>query len=269
MYSLLFMILHEGGNMHKVLVCGLDTAKLPKITNKEADELLLKIKLENDEDAKNKFIMANLRLVLSLIQRFDSKHNSDDLFQVGVIGLLKAIGNFDLKYNVKFSTYAVPMITGEIKRYLKDNSSIKVPRSARDIAYKALQAREAIETKCQRNATLAEIAEAINFNEQEVACALNAVSEPISIYENVFSDEEDSLSLFEQLYDKGECEDIWNEKMLLKQSFLTLNEKERAILKARYYLDKTQMEIAEKLGVSQAQVSRLEKLARKKMKALM
>lgn len=255
--------------MHKVLVCGLDTAKLPKITNKEADELLMKIKKDNDEDAKNKFIMANLRLVLSLLQRFDSKHNSDDLFQVGVIGLLKAINNFDLKYNVKFSTYAVPMIIGEIKRYLKDNSSIKVPRSARDIAYKALQARESIEIKYGRTATLAEIAEETGYYEQEVACALNAVSEPISIYENVFSDEEDSLSLIEQLYDKFEGEEVWNEKMLLKQSFMALTDKERAILKARFYLDKTQMQIAEKLGVSQAQVSRLEKLALKKMKALM
>ncbi len=262
-------LLYKGGYMHKVIVCGLDTSKLPKITNKEADELLLKIKRDNDETAKNKFIMANLRLVLSLLQRFDSKHNSDDLFQVGVIGLLKAINNFDLKYNVKFSTYAVPMIIGEIKRYLKDSSSIKVPRSARDIAYKALQARESIETNFGRCATLSEIAEITGYPEKEVACALNAVSEPVSIYENVFSDEEDSLSLIEQLYDKGEGEDMWNEKMLLKQSFMTLTEKERAILKARYYLEKTQMQIAEKLGVSQAQVSRLEKLALKKMKALM
>ncbi|MDE6967374.1 MAG: sigma-70 family RNA polymerase sigma factor [Clostridia bacterium] len=255
--------------MHKVLVCGLDTAKLPKITNNEANELLIKIKTENDEDAKNKFVMANLRLVLSLLQRFDSKHNSDDLFQVGVIGLMKAVNNFDLKYNVKFSTYAVPMIIGEIKRFLKDCSSVKVPRSARDIAYKALQARETIEIKYQRMATLDEIAEMTGYAEEEVACALNAVSEPISIYENVFSDEEDSLSLIEQLFDKSEGEDMWNEKMLLKQSFMTLTDKERAILKARYYLDKTQMQIADKLGVSQAQVSRLEKLALRKMKALM
>ena len=191
-------LLYKGGYMHKVIVCGLDTSKLPKITNKEADELLLKIKRDNDETAKNKFIMANLRLVLSLLQRFDSKHNSDDLFQVGVIGLLKAINNFDLKFNVKFSTYAVPMIIGEIKRYLKDSSSIKVPRSARDIAYKALQARESIETNFGRSATLSEIAEITGYPEKEVACALNAVSEPVSIYENVFSDEEDSLSLIEQ-----------------------------------------------------------------------
>ncbi len=255
--------------MHKVLVCGLDTTKLPKITNKEAEELLIKIKNDKDEDAKNKFIMANLRLVLSLLQRFDGKHNSDDLFQVGVIGLLKAINNFDLKYNVKFSTYAVPMIIGEIKRFLKDSSSIKVPRSARDIAFKALQAREKIETSQQKNATLFEIAELTGYNEREVACALNAVSEPVSIYENVFSDEEDSLSLFEQLYDKNENEDLWNERMLLKQSFMSLSDKEKAILKARFYLEKTQMQIAEKLGVSQAQVSRLEKLALKKMKAMM
>ncbi len=255
--------------MHKVLVCGLDTTKLPKITNKEAEELLIKIKNDRDEDAKNKFIMANLRLVLSLLQRFDGKYNSDDLFQVGVIGLLKAINNFDLKYNVKFSTYAVPMIIGEIKRFLKDSSSIKVPRSARDIAFKALQAREKIETSQQKNATLFEIAELTGYNEREVACALNAVSEPVSIYENVFSDEEDSLSLFEQLYDKNENEDLWNERMLLKQSFMSLSDKEKAILKARFYLEKTQMQIAEKLGVSQAQVSRLEKLALKKMKAMM
>lgn len=255
--------------MHKVSLCGLDTATLPKITNKEAEDLLVKIKNEDDEDSKNKFVMANLRLVLSLIQRFDSKHNSDDLFQVGVIGLLKAVNNFDLKYNVKFSTYAVPMIIGEIKRYLKDSTSIKVPRSARDIAYKALQAREKIELKEQRTASLFEIAIETGYKEEEVACALNAVSEPISIYENVFSDEEDSLSLIEQLYDKGEGEDMWNERMLLKQSFMSLSEKERAILRARYYLDKTQMQIADKLGVSQAQVSRLEKLALKKMREKM
>lgn len=255
--------------MHKIIVCGLDTSKLPKITNSQADELLIKIKINNDEVAKSEFIMANLRLVLSLLQRFDSKYDSDDLFQVGVVGLLKAIQNFDLKYNVKFSTYAVPMIIGEIKRYLKDSSMVKVPRSARDIAYKALQARENIESTQGRTATLAEIAKTTGYLESEVACALNAVSEPVSIYENVFSDDEDCLALIEQLFDKAEGEDNWNQQMLLKESFMSLTDKERAIIRARYYLEKTQSQIAGILGVSQAQVSRLEKMALKKMKAMM
>lgn len=255
--------------MHKVYVCGLDTTKLPKISNSEATELMLKIKKDNDLVAKEKFVMANLRLVLSLLQRFDTKYNSDDLFQVGVIGLLKAVNNFDLKYNVKFSTYAVPMIVGEMKRFVKDSSSIKAPRSARDIAYKALQARENIENFEQKSASLMEIAEYIDIPINEVACALNAVSEPISIYENVFSDEEDSLSLMQQLYDKNDNEDIWNEKLLLKESVKNLTDKEKTILYARYYKDKTQVEIAKILGVSQAQVSRLEKIALNKMKSLM
>lgn len=255
--------------MHKVCVCGLDTAKLPKISSSEADELMIKIKNYNDIDAKNLFVMANLRLVLSLLQRFDAKYNSDDLFQVGVIGLLKAVNNFDLKYNVKFSTYAVPMIVGEIKRYIKDSLSIKVPRSARDIAYKALQAREKLETKNQDIASLEDIANYIDTPIEEVACALNAVSEPVSIYEKVYSDEEDELALVQQLYDKNDNEDNWNEKMMLKDSFYALSKKERLIITARFYQEKTQVEIAKAMGVSQAQISRLEKIAIKKMKNLM
>ena len=252
--------------MHKVIICGVDTSKLPQLKADEQDRLLVLIKRDNDKEAREKFVMANLRLVLSLVQRFDSKYDSNDLFQVGTVGLLKALNNFDMSYNVKFSTYAVPMILGEIRKFVKESTSIKVSRSMRDTAYLALKAREEIEIKEQKTATISEIAEYIDKPISEVACALNAISEPVSIYDTVYSDDEDSLSLMDQLSDERETEERWTDNIALKESFQSLSEKEKLVLLLRYFKDKTQVEIAEIIGVSQAQVSRLEKIALSKMK---
>lgn len=251
--------------MHKVVICGLDTSKLPKITDSESTALLIAIK-NGDNEARERFITSNLRLVLAMVQRFDDKYDSDDLFQVGCVGLLKALNNFDMKYNVKFSTYAVPMILGEIRKHVKENTGIKVSRSLRDIAYQALKARESIEAREQKDASLMEIAEAIDKPMTEVACALNAISEPVSLYETVYSDSEDCLELIDQLCDEVDCEEQWTNSMTLESSVRNLTDKERQILHYRYYDEKTQMEIASLIGVSQAQVSRLEKLALLKLK---
>lgn len=252
--------------MHKVVICGLDTASLPNLSNQESKELMQAIKIDKDMVARERFIMANLRLVLSMVQRFDDKYDSDDLFQVGCVGLLKAVDNFDLKYNVQFSTYAVPMILGEMRKLVKESTSIKVSRSMRDIAYQALQAREKLEMSQQKDVSMMEIAEEIGQPLAQVACALNAISEPVSLYECVYSDSEDSLELIDQICDEHDLEQEWSNAMTLDITMASLSDKERQVLTMRYYDDKTQVEIAKEIGVSQAQVSRLEKLALEKMK---
>lgn len=251
----------------RVEICGIETSKLPKLTAKESKELLDRIKA-GDEDARDYFIFANMRLVLSLVQRFDNKNvSSDDLFQVGCVGLLKAINNFDTTLNVMFSTYAVPMIIGEIRRFLRDRTSIKVSRSLRDIAYQAIQARDRLSINSQVQPSLSEIAEELDINVREVACALDAISEPISIYEPVYSEGEDTILLLDQLNNNPSPTDNWIENVSLKDAIKSLPERERLVLELRYFKGKTQVEISEEVNISQAQVSRLEKSAINRMKA--
>lgn len=252
--------------MHRVNICGVDTASLPNITKEEADELLFKIRNNNDSIAKERFLLGNLRLVLSVLQRFDSKYDSDDLFQVGVIGLLKALNNFDTTFNVRFSTYAVPMIMGEIRRFIKESTGIRVTRSMRDTAYKVMKARDEFEIKNQRTPSFLEISEELNVPINKVACALNAVSEPLSIYESVYYDGEDSLMLMDQLTDCVDVEEKLCDKVLLKECYANLPENEKRVIKMRYFDSKTQIDIAHEIGVSQAQVSRLETNALKRIR---
>ncbi len=250
---------------HRVNICGLDTGTLPKLKSKELYELLVKLKA-GDEQARQDFINANIRLVLSIVQRFgDTKENSDDLFQVGCVGLLKAIDNFDLSLGVMFSTYAVPMIIGEIKRFLRDSTSIKVSRNLRDTAYKALEAKERL-ARDGREVELAELSLELDIPERDIAEALDAVSEPISLYESVWGEGEDSLSLMEQIFDKDATEERWTEKFSLRDALDKIPERERQILEMRYFNGKTQIEISKSIGISQAQVSRLEKNAISKLK---
>lgn len=249
---------------HKVEICGINTHELPKLNSKQCGELLILAK-NGDKIAEEKLMIGNIRLVLSLVQRFNNKGNSDDLFQVGCVGLMKAIKNFDTSLNVRFSTYAVPMIIGEIRRFLRDGSSVKVARSLRDIAYKALQAKEKLSAQKLNAPTLEEIAEEIDVPMKEVACALDAVSEPVSLFEPVFNDGDDAILLMEQIDDVGNNDENWTEKMALSEAIKLLPEKEHNIIQLRYYLGKTQIEISKDLGISQAQVSRLEKNALKRI----
>lgn len=250
---------------HRVTICGLDTSTLPKLKGKESNELMIKLK-SGDKEAREKFISGNMRLVLSIVQRFkEGRDNSDDLFQVGCVGLLKAIENFDLSVGVMFSTYAVPMIIGEIKRFMRDSTSIKVSRNLRDIAYKALDAREKLLQEGKEGAIF-EIANELDIPERDIVEALDAVSEPVSIYSSVCGEGDDSLQLLEQLYDKNSTEESWTEKFSLRDSLQKISERERTILNLRYFMGKTQTEISESVGISQAQVSRLEKSAIEKLK---
>ncbi len=250
---------------HKVKICGLDTSTLPKLKGRESTELMLKLKA-GDSEARERFIQGNLRLVLSIVQRFkECRDNSDDLFQVGCVGLLKAIENFDTSVGVMFSTYAVPMIIGEIKRFMRDSTSIKVSRNLRDVAYKALDAREKL-VRDGKEGAIFEISEELAIPERDIVEALDAVSEPISIYSSVCGEGEDALDLLEQLYDKDENEERWTEHFSLKESLEKISERERNILNMRYFLGKTQTEISESVGISQAQVSRLEKSAIEKLR---
>ncbi len=246
--------------MHKVVINGLDTQSLPRLNAQQSNDLLDKIR-QGDKQAKDTFVFANVRLVLSIVQRFRNKGNSDDLFQVGMIGLLKAIDGFDPKYNVRFSTYAVPMIQGEIRRFVKESTGIKVSRNLRDIAYKALRAKEIMETGSDHAPSVMEVAQEIDIPIREVAMALEAVSETISLQESVYKDGEDSLMLMEQLGDPRQSEEHWSDKIALTQAVATLPDKEREVLHLRYYVGKTQTEISRAIGISQAQVSRLEKNA--------
>ena len=246
--------------MQKVEICGVDTSGLPKLTAKENEELLVKIK-QGDKAARDKFIVGNMRLVLSLVKRFRIKNlGADDVFQAGCVGLIKALDGFDISVGVKFSTYAVPMIIGEIKRYLRDGNSLRVSRSIRDMAYRVLKAREAIEER-DEEATIERIAEELKVAEREVVYALDAISDPISIYEPVYNKSGDTLLLMDQLCDEKNTDEVWTERVALGEALEKLGEREKKNLFLRYYEGKTQTEISEEVGISQAQVSRLEKNA--------
>lgn len=251
---------------NKVEICGIDTSKLQTLTDDEKRDLLRKSK-EGDIESRQKLIYGNLRLVLSIIQRFSNrKEDPDDLFQVGCIGLIKAIDNFNLDLEVKFSTYAVPMIIGEIRRYLRDNNAIRISRSMRDIAYKALQAREEYLREKQCEPTVDQIAEMLKEKKENVVRAMEAIVEPISIYEPVYNENGDSIYLMDQLSDSNPSDESWLENIALKEAMKKLNDRERTIINMRFYKNKTQMEIAEEIGISQAQVSRLEKGALERMR---
>ncbi len=246
--------------MYKVEICGVDTTGLPKLTAKENEELMLRIKA-GDKGAREKFIVGNMRLVLSLMKRFRSKSASqDDVFQAGCVGLIKAIDHFDVSVGVKFSTYAVPMILGEMKRFLRDGNSLRVSRSIRDTAYQVLKARERIESR-DEEATIEKIAKELEVAEREVVYALDAISDPISLYEPVYNKSGDTLLLMDQLCDKKNTDEIWTEHVALGEAMRRLGEREKRILYLRYFQGKTQTEISGEIGISQAQVSRLEKTA--------
>lgn len=252
--------------INKVEICGVNTSKLPVLTNKQKDELFKKIK-NGDKEAREEFIRGNLRLVLSVIQRFNNRgEHVDDLFQVGCIGLIKAIDNFDLSQNVKFSTYAVPMIIGEIRRYLRDNNSIRVSRSLKDIAYKALQAKEKLTNKLSREPSVSEIAEEMNVPREDVLLALDAIQEPISLFESVYHDCGDAIFVMDQVSDEKNNDENWLENISIKEAISRLTDRERMIVDLRFFRGRTQMEVAEEIGISQAQVSRLEKAALRHMR---
>ena len=243
----------------KVEICGVNTAKLPTLKSDEMTELLRRSHA-GDERARETLIQGNLRLVLSVIQRFASRgENADDLFQVGCVGLIKAIDNFDVSQNVRFSTYGVPMIAGEVRRYLRDNSVIRVSRSIRDVAYRVLQCKEALITRLGREPTLEEISKELEIPLEDVSRALDAVCAPASLYDPVYSDGGDPLTVMDQVRDTKNTEDGWMEHITLQNAFRALNDREKQILSLRFYDGKTQMEVASALGISQAQVSRLEK----------
>ena len=253
-------------SIYKVEICGVNTAKLPLLTNEEKEALFVRIK-HGDKEAREQYIRGNLRLVLSVIQRFsNSNENVDDLFQIGCIGLIKAIDNFDTSQNVKFSTYAVPMILGEVRRYLRDNNSIRVSRSLRDTAYKAIYAREGLTRKNAKEPTIMEIADEIGISKEEITYALDAIQTPVSLYEPVFTDGGDPLYVMDQISDKKNLEENWVEDISLNEAMKRLPERERHIIDMRFFEGKTQTEVAEEIHISQAQVSRLEKNALKAMK---
>ena len=250
----------------KVELCGVNTSNLKVLSDEEKHTLLLKSR-NGDEMARQELINGNLRLVLSIIQRFSNRReNSDDLFQVGCIGLIKAVDNFNVELDVKFSTYAVPMIIGEIRRYLRDNNSIRISRSVRDMAYRALQAREELMAKNESEPTVDEIAAILGEKKEAVRHAMEAIVEPISLYEPIYHDNGDSLYLMDQLSDTSSGDEMWLENIVLKDALLKLNERERKIIDLRFFKNKTQMEIADEIGISQAQVSRLEKATLEKIR---
>ena len=252
--------------LNKVEICGVNTSKLPLLTSEEKDALFARI-LKGDKNAREEYIKGNLRLVLSVIQRFSSSNeNVDDLFQIGCIGLIKAIDNFDVTQNVKFSTYAVPMILGEVRRYLRDNNSIRVSRSLRDTAYKALYARDALTKKNLREPTIMEIADEVGISKEEITYAMDAIQTPVSLYEPVYTDGGDPLCVMDQISDKKNREENWIEQLSLNEAMKRLPERERHIIDMRFFEGKTQMEVATEIHISQAQVSRLEKNALKTMK---
>ncbi len=250
----------------KVEICGVNTSELEVPDDAEKRRLLL-LAHAGDAAAREKLIIGNLRLVLSIVQRFSGRgENPDDLFQVGCIGLIKAIDHFNTDLDVKFSTYAVPMIIGEMRRYLRDNSSIRVSRSMRDLAYRSLSTREELSRKLRRDATVEEIAKVLEVEPSAVSRALEAIVEPVSLYDSVYSDGEDSVYVIDQLRDSEVSDEIWIENIALKEAIAGLGDRERDIIRMRFYRGKTQMEIAEEIGISQAQVSRLEKGAIEKMR---
>ena len=250
---------------NKVEICGVNTSSLPLLSNEEKEALFEKIE-QGDNNAREQYIKGNLRLVLSIIQRFSSSgENADDLFQVGCIGLMKAIDNFDRNLNVKFSTYAVPMIIGEVKRYLRDNHSLRVSRSLRDTAYKAISTRESLTKKLNHEPTIDAIAKEIDMKKEDVLFALDAIATPLSLYEPVYQDGGDTLYLMDQVKDKKNKEAVWVESIALKEAMNHLPDREYDIIKMRFFEGKTQTEVADEISISQAQVSRLEKNALKQM----
>ena len=245
----------------KVEICGVNTARLRVLSAAEMDELLIRSK-DGDENARQALIEGNLRLVLSVIQRFDKRGESpDDLFQVGCIGLLKAIANFDPTKQVRFSTYGVPMIAGEVRRYLRDNSAIRVSRSLRDVAYRVLQCKEALLLRLGRDPTLTEISQELELPESDISTALDAISAPVSLFDPIFADGGDPLTVMDQIRDTRNTDDNWMEHITLQEGLRRLSDREKQILRLRFYDGKTQMEVAGLVGISQAQVSRLEKNA--------
>ena len=252
--------------INKVEICGVNTSKLPVLTKEEKAELFVKIK-EGDLLAREKFVQGNLRLVLSIIQRFNNRGESvDDLFQVGCIGLIKAIDNFDLSQNVQFSTYAVPMIIGEIRRYLRDNNAIRVSRSLKDIAYKALYVKEKLTNKNSKEPTITEIAKELDLPKEDVVMAINAIADPVSLFEPVYHDGGEAIFVMDQVKDGKNSDENWLQSIALSEAMKHLSQREKHILNLRFFQGKTQMEVAEEISISQAQVSRLEKNALKYMR---
>lgn len=247
--------------MNKVEICGVNTSKLPVLTSKEMKKLFEEFQ-GGDREARKKLANGNLRLVLSVIQRFNNRGEYvDDLFQVGCIGLMKAIDNFDLGQNVKFSTYAVPMIIGEIRRYLRDNNPVRVSRSLKDIAYKVLQVRDEMANRFGREPSITEISQELNIGREEIIFALEAIQEPVSLFEPIYHDGGDPIFVMDQIKDDKNLDDRWLEGIAIKEAIKKLNQREQLILDLRFYRGKTQMEVADEIGISQAQVSRLEKAA--------
>lgn len=254
--------------INKVEICGVNTSKLPVLTNKEKDELFIKVK-DGDEEAREKLIQGNLRLVLSVIQRFSGRgENADDLFQVGCVGLIKAIDNFDITLNVQFSTYAVPMIIGEIRRYLRDNNMVRVSRSIRDLAYKALQSKEKLLKETGKEPTIEEIAKEIGAEKEDIVVSLDAIQDPMSLQEPVYNDGSDSIYVMDQVKDTKNTDEFWTESITIAEAMKKLSEKEKMIIDKRFFSGRTQMEVAEEIGISQAQVSRIEKSAIEHIKRL-
>lgn len=255
--------------VNKVEICGVDTSKLKTLSEAEKRELL-KLSKEGDKAAREALIMGNLRLVLSVVGRFNARGESaDDLFQVGCIGLIKAIDNFNLDLDVRFSTYAVPMIIGELRRYQRDNNSVRVSRGIRDLAYRALGAKEQIARAEQREATIPEIAKILGVSERDVGEAMEAIVEPISIFDAVYGDGEDAMFVIDRLADESDTGEMWVENISLSEALGKLNERELGIIRRRFFKGRTQMEIADEIGISQAQVSRLEKSAIDKLRKYM
>ena len=254
--------------INKVEICGVNTSKLPVLSKKEKEELIKEIKNGNDE-ARTKFINGNLRLVLSVIQRFYGRgETADDLFQIGCVGLIKAIDNFDISQNVQFSTYAVPMIIGEVRRFLRDNNSIRVSRSVRDLAYKVIQYKEKHTKEYGKEPNIDEIAKKLETSKEEVAFSLDAIQTPISLQEPVYSDGTENIYIMDQVKDEKNSDELWAENLTIIQSMKKLNSKEKEIIVKRFFDGRTQMEVAEEIGISQAQVSRLEKNAINHIKRL-
>ena len=247
--------------MNKVEISGVNTAKLPLLSSEEKINLMKRIK-QGDEEARQEFVNGNLRLVLSIIKRFYGRgENVDDLFQVGCIGLIKAIDNFDISQNVQFSTYAVPMIVGEIRRYLRDNNTIRVSRSVRDLAYKALGIKDRIYKEQEREATITEIANELGVTKEDVIMSLDAIQEPISLQEPVYSENTENIYVMDQFGDKKNTDEIWTQNITIAEAMKRLNQKEKMIINKRFFEGRTQVEVADEIGISQAQVSRIERTA--------
>ena len=252
--------------LSKVEICGVDTSTLPTLSH-ERMQALMRQAHDGNQDARRELIQANLRLVLSVIQRFHNRgENMDDLIQVGCIGLMKGLDNFDMSMNVRLGTYCVPMIIGEIRRYLRDNNTIRVSRSLRDTAYKALKARDALSASGGREPTLSEIARSIDASEEDVAAALEAIQDPVSLFEPVYQSGGDAICVMDQIRDERVCEEDWVQRLSITQALERLGPREQRIIRQRYFQGRTQMEVADEIGISQTQVSRLEKAALQQMR---